>query len=572
MEKRLLIAIVLSFLVLLLFQLVFVKKAPDIRPEVAPTAQAQNTVANAAPQEKPADKTVQGRSSSAKKPSNLLKIKQLEESGAIDITVSTSLYEAVWSNRGGVLTSWKLRNHKNDKKEDLDLVPAAAKETGAYPFAILDDDPDVMKSGPKATAENAYNLPFFQVNAGAIKSSQKILVKDTEKSELRFAYADEKGTEVEKVFTFYGGSYQVDISVRLRKNGEDVTPRVLWGPGIGNPSEAEIKQRAGAAASGGSFFVSGKIVRIAEDIKKYKPETSGFNYVSWAAFDDNYFAALFLPSGQNGTASLIKLDSEKGSYFFLSVTNPSKAFIGAKEYDALSAFGHDAKKIVQFGFFGIFAEALFYSIKFIHKFVPNWGWAIIILTVIIKILFFPLTYSSTKSMAKMADLQPKIKALRNKYKKSKTDIEQRRQMNEEMMKLYKAHGVNPAGGCLPMLIQIPFFFGFFSMLRAAIEFRRSPWIFWIKDLSVHDPIYITPILMGITQFVSQKMTPTSADPSQQRMMLLMPLIFTVFFMGFSSGLVIYWLTSNVVQIGQQYLMNRMMKAKKSEIDGKRRKN
>jgi YidC/Oxa1 family membrane protein insertase len=193
---------------------------------------------------------------------------------------------------------------------------------------------------------------------------------------------------------------------------------------------------------------------------------------------------------------------------------------------------------------------------------------IILLTLIIKIIFFPLTYSSTRSISRMQELQPKIKALRAKYKKVKQDIAQRRQMNEEMMKLYKEHGINPASGCLPLLIQIPVFFGFFRLLSVAIEFRQSPFLLWIKDLSIKDPYYITPILMGATQFISQKMTPTSADPSQARMMLIMPVVFTIFFMNFQSGLVLYWLTNNVLQIGQQYLMNRLMKKQKRESHGK----
>jgi YidC/Oxa1 family membrane protein insertase len=174
-------------------------------------------------------------------------------------------------------------------------------------------------------------------------------------------------------------------------------------------------------------------------------------------------------------------------------------------------------------------------------------------------------------MAKMQELQPKIKALKAKYKKAKQDINQRRKMNEETMKLYKEHGVNPAGGCLPLLIQMPIFWGFFRMLLVSIEFRQAPFIFWIKDLSWKDPLYITPILMGVTQYISQKMTPTSADPAQQRMMLIMPVIMTIFFMNFSSGLVLYWLTNNVLQIGQQYITNRLMAKKKREAHAKRRK-
>ena len=161
-------------------------------------------------------------------------------------------------------------------------------------------------------------------------------------------------------------------------------------------------------------------------------------------------------------------------------------------------------------------------------------------------------------MVKMADLQPKVKAIRAKYKKAKSDIAQRRLMNEEMMKLYKEHGVNPAGGCLPMLIQLPVFYGVFRMLVVSIEFRHAPFALWITDLSVRDPFYVTPVLMGITQFISQKMTPTSADSSQAKMMLIMPVVMTIFFLNFQSGLVLYWLTTNVLQIGQQALINRMM--------------
>jgi YidC/Oxa1 family membrane protein insertase len=164
-----------------------------------------------------------------------------------------------------------------------------------------------------------------------------------------------------------------------------------------------------------------------------------------------------------------------------------------------------------------------------------------------------------------------MKALRAKYKKAKQDIGQRRQMNEEMMKLYKEHGVNPAGGCLPMLIQLPVFWGVFRMLVVAVEFRHSPFMLWIGDLSVKDPYYITPLMMGATQFIQQKMTPSSADPAQARMMLLMPVIMTVFFMNFQSGLILYWLTNNVLQIGQQAIMNKMMAKKKRETHGTRRK-
>ena len=558
MERRnLILAIALSFLVLVGYQFLFLKKEPQA---VSPAGRVAQAAAQPAPSPTPPTPTPAPQKA-AEVPSKELNINKIEGSGENVVTVRTSLYEATWTSRGGVLTSWKLRRQKNEKGEDLDLVSAASKETGVYPFALLEPAAETAIS---EIASSPANSVFYRTGSGTID------VQDGRTAELKFEYSDGRSLEVEKVFTFAGGRYDFDIAVRVRRNGQPVEARVLWGPGIGNPSEAELKQRFGSSG-GASVWASGRLFRVEGIPAKYKPETSAFNFATWAAYDDNYFAALILPGGPNGTASFLMKPAEKATYFLLAVANPQKAFVGPKEYDRLSSFGFGAKKIVRFGFFGFFAEMLFYAIKFIHRFVPNWGFAIIVLTFVIKLLFFPLSYTQTKSMVKMAELQPKIKALKAKYKNAKRDIEQRRLMNEETMKLYKQHGVNPAGGCLPMLVQIPFFFGFFAMLRSAIEFRQSPWIFWIKDLSVQDPIYITPILMGLTQFISQKMTPTAADPAQQRMMLIMPLVFTIFFINFQSGLVLYWLTSNVLQIGQQYIMNRLMKAKKVEAHGKRRK-
>jgi len=446
------------------------------------------------------------------------------------------------------------------------------KNAGVFPFSLFDDSPEAAKAGLAGIRSSVYNSVFYKVT-GMSRN-----IKDGEKAELRFEYSDGKELEIEKIFTFYGGRYDFDISILIRKNGQPVEPRLLWGPGIGNPSEAELKQSF-SAGSGVTVFASNKVYRLAEDAKKYNPEGSAFNFVNWAAYDDNYFAALFVPAAGSGTAAFLKEDDveNKVAYFFLAVNNPGKAYVGPKELETLAAFGHDAKKIIRFGFFGVIAEAFLASLKFIHKFIPNWGLVIIVFTVIIKILLFPLTYSSTKSMAKMAELQPKVKALRSKYKKSKTDIAQRRQMNEEMMKLYKEQGVNPAGGCLPTVLQIPIFFALWPLFRLAIELRHSPFILWVQDLSLRETVFwphlpILAVLMGVAQYIQQKMTPTSADPGQARMMMLiMPVFMTFIFMSVQSGLVLFWMTSNIIQIGQQYVMNRMMKKKKVESHGKPRK-
>ena len=550
MEKRLIIAIVLSILVLVLWQAFLVKN-----PKPATTVPAGTEITGPGPA--PVTKTPPPAlekapaAASAEVPAEA----QAAVSGASEekARVETSLYNAEWSSRGGVLTSWKLRKHRNSTGQDLELVPELAVKTGRFPLALWSED--------GAFAEAA--------NAAVFKATYPpIALADGEKGEVRFEYADGRGMKVEKIFLLTGGTYDVGIAVRAWKDGREVEPWLLWGPGIGNPSPAEMKQRF-SSSTGAAVLAGGKVLRM--DERKYKPETSAFAFADWAAYEENYFAALFVLPQRAGKAVFLKEVQDATSRFFLAVDRPGRAFIGPKELDELKAFGDGSKKIINFGFFGSIAEILLIGIKYIHRSVPNWGLAIIIMTFIIKIIFFPLTYSSMKSMAKMAELQPKMKALRAKYKKAKQDIQQRRQMNEEMMKLYKEHGVNPAGGCLPMLIQLPVFWGVFRMLVVAVEFRHSPFALWIKDLSVKDPYYITPLLMGATQYVQTKMTPSTADPAQARMMLLLPVVMTVFFMNFQSGLILYWLTNNVLQIGQQMIMNKMMAKKKREDHGTRRK-
>lgn len=554
--RRIILAIVLSLGILLLWQYVFVKKAPE-------TASPPRPVAAQADAPAPETETA-GRPEAETAPAEERAPDAAESLNAEteeEIVVSTSLYTARWTNKGGVLLSWKLHHHKNEKNEALELVPAAAEASGVQPLALLEaSDPS------RATIEELRSTPLNTALYAA--TGGNLTLKDGEKGVLRFQYADGRGLEAEKTFTFTGGRYDVGAAVTVRRGGRPADVRIVWGPGCGNPSEAELKQRFGAGA-GASFLAGTKVYRVEE--KKYKPESSVFNFLAWSAYDDNYFATIFLPETASGSASFLRFENGKTPFFFLAASAPRTIFIGPKEMGVLTALGSETKRVIRYGMFGFITEILFVSLRAIHKVVPNWGFAIIVLTILIKILFFPLTYSSSKSMARMADLQPKIKALRAKYKKAKTDIEQRRQMNEEMMKLYKEHGVNPAGGCLPMLIQLPIFWGFFRMLTVAIELRHSPWILWVKDLSVHDPTYVTPILMGVTQFISQKMTPTSADPAQARMMLIMPVVMTLFFLNFQSGLVLYWLTSNVLQIGQQALMNRMMQKKKVASHGKSRK-
>ncbi|HRR14888.1 MAG TPA: membrane protein insertase YidC, partial [Thermoanaerobaculia bacterium] len=238
------------------------------------------------------------------------------------------------------------------------------------------------------------------------------------------------------------------------------------------------------------------------------------------------------------------------------------SFWGGKEYDRLTALPYGLEKSVRWGMFGFLARPLLWGLHWLHDHaVGNWGWAIVLMTIVLKIVLLPLTLTGYSSMQKMQRLNPKIQAIRERYrpklrdKQGRMNPEAQRQMNEEVMALYKAEGVNPAGGCLPMLLQIPVFFAFYSVLSTSVELWHAPWIGWIHDLSAKDPLYVLPIVMGVTQFVQQKMTPAAADPMQRRMFQLFPVIFLIFSLQFPSGLVLYWLVNNLLTIAQQAIQN-----------------
>jgi YidC/Oxa1 family membrane protein insertase len=249
------------------------------------------------------------------------------------------------------------------------------------------------------------------------------------------------------------------------------------------------------------------------------------------------------------------------------------AYIGPKEMKSLRLVSESLTKTIELGIFGFIAKPLLDMLNYFYKYVGNYGFSIIILSALIKIIFIPFSTISHRSMKKMSKLQPQINALRDRYKKD------RDKLNQEIMKLYQENKVNPASGCLPILVQIPVFFALYRALLGAIELRHAPFYFWITDLSAKDPIYITPIFMGATMVLQQKMTPVTGDPRQAKMMMFMPIIFTALFLSFPSGLVIYWTVNNVLTIGHQYWMNRSMKMEEAaaaalaeiEESGKRKK-
>jgi len=282
--------------------------------------------------------------------------------------------------------------------------------------------------------------------------------------------------------------------------------------------------------------------------------------IIWTGFEKKYFFNALVPLEGSAERARVELvdslvtNSLISPYRTLQSGETAEfqffAFFGPKDFDLLQGLGYQLSEAVDFGFFGFLARPLLHVLKFFYSFLHNYGLAIILLTVIIKILFWPLTQKSFTSMKEMQKLQPQMQKLREKYKNDK------QRMNLELMNLYKEHRVNPLGGCLPMLVQIPVFFALYKVLLVSIELRHAPFFLWITDLSAKDPYYITPVIMGASMFVQQKMTPSNLDPVQAKIFLAMPLIFTVMFLNFPSGLVLYWLVNNLLTIGQQALIHR----------------
>jgi YidC/Oxa1 family membrane protein insertase len=319
----------------------------------------------------------------------------------------------------------------------------------------------------------------------------------------------------------------------------------------------------------GLLFQEGKVRRLApKDIAAQAVYEGDFRY---AGVDDNYFmiAALFPGPGKasfQSISSAAPANSKDPAREFVafsveprSAEAPQKFFAGPKDFDVLTAIDRDVVRAIDFGMFAVIVVPLLSSLKWIHSYVGNYGWSIIILTIIINAIMFPLRHKSVVSMRKMQEIQPEVKAIQDRYAKLKATDPAKAKMNTEMMALYREKGVNPASGCVPMLLTMPVLIAFYSLLSIAIELRGAPFFGWIQDLSVHDPLYITPVLMGATMVWQQRLTPTAgADPAQQKMMMFMPLVFTFMFLWAPAGVAVYWLMSNTWAIGQQYVTNYLI--------------
>lgn len=454
------------------------------------------------------------------------------------------LFDAKFSNRGAELVSFRLLQYKEKAGQPVELVKARPSIRTDFPFAI---------ESQNGALANRLNSALWAVTDRVERGVHVI--------ELKYA---EEGFAATKTFRI-GPEYQFDFNVTITP---PVPFRVIIGPGIRTLAPEEQDSRIimtgnGVTQRDGSFDVinreKGDRLRI-------------FDHVDFIGVEDNYFLTVLRP--QRTTGAVLRRvefgggkEARKDLYAGINAGSDGvaggSAFFGPKETKLLDRYGLAAA--LQFGYFGIIARFLLEVLVWINSATHNYGFAIIVLTILIKIVLYPLQHKSIVSMKKMQKVQPKVEAIRSRYRKSKSDPEQRQKMNTEMMKLYQTEGINPMSGCLPMILQLPILWAFYNLLSRAIELRGAPFIWWIKDLSDKDPYYVTPILMTAAMFVQTWVTPQAGDPAQRRMFLIMPLVFGWIFKEMPSGLVIYWLVQNILTIIQQMIMNKWWKEHPAEL-------
>jgi YidC/Oxa1 family membrane protein insertase len=379
---------------------------------------------------------------------------------------------------------------------------------------------------------------------------------------LIFEYQDASGLRARKEFRLGPESYLIGFEAVVHQGDQRLNPAVMWGPAVAQVAATGFYTQHAE----GIFHRDGSVERVA--IKKLRSQPVHEGLFHFVGVDDHYFLSavvmhdrpmrveyqpVSVPPAEPGgdTLELVAYSARPAEPAALQF------FFGPKDFDVLASVDREMVRVINFGFFRFLAVPLLSALKGINGYVGNFGWSIIILTIIINAVIFPLRHKSVVSMRKMQALQPEIKAIQERYGKLKATDPARQKMNVEVMNVYRERGVNPASGCVPMLLTIPVLFAFYSLLSQAIELRGAPFVLWIQDLSLHDPLYITPILMGITMVYQQKLTPSTADPTQQKVMMMMPIVFTFMFLWAPSGLVLYWLSSNIVAVGQQLLTNKI---------------
>jgi YidC/Oxa1 family membrane protein insertase len=541
MEIRLLLAFVLMGVVMFLSQKLFPTPPPP--KNATPVSQT----ATSKQQPSPADKAAATAPASPQTPPATAAAARAPNATPERVephfVVTTDLFRVEFSNQGATVRSWQLRKFRGNDGKPLDLVNTAAGLE--YPFSLY-------FQGTK---------PATDVNWAWYKQTP-----DPDNLGVTYEYSDGH-TTVRKVFRFQQHSYLTMVSTEVTLDGKPLPNLIQWRGGFGDFTVASV---AGNQRTLHFDVSQNKLVEQGAKAAANGPVTNTGNF-SFAGIGDNYFVAVFLNEGNEAMTQVTFADrvktpnEEVGVQLFTGVAvgdgtaNRFQLFVGPKDLDLLAKINPKLEQTVDFGFFSFLAKPLFLVVNYVNdNIVRNYGWSIVLVTIALNFVLFPVKMANMKSMKKMQALKPQIDAINNKYKNIGLRDPRKADQNQEVMDLYKKHGVNPMGGCVPMLLQIPFFIAFYKVFSVSVEMRGAPWL-WVTDLSQpeHIPIRILPVIMVASQLAMQMMMPQpGGDPAQQKMMLVMPLVFGFMFYNFPSGLVLYYLTSNLVSMAQQWFFNK----------------
>jgi len=578
MERRLLVVFALTFLVILLFQPLLKKYGPQPQPAKQESAAEPRSVGQAG--------AAVPTHVSTQPPTQILTTggapvsTPVQAASESETVIENDVYRIVFTNRGGRVKSWVLKKYTDDKGGPLELANTAAAEKYGYPLTLWTYDEtlrnklnSVLYAPSQGTRVPGGEANRITVTAKGLELGSNTLTSPTE---IGFEYND-GDISVQKSFEFDRNSYVVGVRTAVYQKGTQVTAFPMWPAGFGGDTTGP------QYATGQIVYqYDNKVERLA--IKKISGGGTLPGPFHWAGVSDQYFAAVFLPQdpqnaamvtlrnaleiphGGSDTKQMDKVDVLGAAVGSLKGPTDVRLYVGPKALSDLESVAvpgitgaePDLRAIIDFGWLGIIARPLFLWLKWMYKhIVPNWGWAILLQTLVINLALLPLRLSQMKSMLKMQRVAPQIKSIQEKYKKYSLRDPRKAEMNEEISALYKKEGVNPAGGCLPLLIQMPFLFAYYRMLNVAMDLRHAPWM-WVKDLSAPDPHYILPISIVVTMFFMQRLTPQAGmDPAQQKMMnIMMPAMLGLMSFNLPAGLGLYWAAGQLIGIVQQSVMNR----------------
>lgn len=488
------------------------------------------------------------------------------------ITIESPLYHVELSNRGAVVRSWTLKKYFDDQKppRPLDLVNEnAAKELG-WPFSLQLSDSELEADANAGL----YEVQTAAASSEAGKTSMVPANANAFNAPVRVSFHWSNGhLDVSKTLSF-GSDYQMSLEASAALDGKPLASGVAWRGGFGDRTVYRASQLVSVFYQQGGSLSTIQYKKLGVSGNSTQPFQQP-GAMEFAGIEDQFFTAAFIPNGTvlylshwtqwqhlvaNGQQTAEPM-AEMAVGSAAPVPVKLRAYVGPKDLALLSKVQPSLEGLVQFGWTGVIAKPMLFILQWLHRLIPNYGWAIVVLTLGLTMALLPIRIWTFHSMRKMQVIAPEMKAIQDRYRKYSMTDPRRSKMNEEIMAMYAKHGLSPwsqVGGCLPMLLQIPFLWAFYRMLAGAIELRHAPWILWIHDLSAKDPYYVLPIAMAVTTYLSTKMMPTAStvDPAQQRMMALMPLMLAFIFFQLSSGLNLYYFTSNLVSVVQQLYLNR----------------